>query len=106
MNNAHKVHKAHKANNMLAIQRTKFSNQRTYLSYMRTGLAIASVAGVFKQMWIALFGVIMIIGSVTQYILINHKLNHSEDLNSPILDMFPLFYVILSLGTLYLQWKK
>lgn len=36
-------------NTELALQRTKFSNQRTYLSYMRTGFAIAIIAGTFKK---------------------------------------------------------
>ena len=36
-------------NNDLAIQRTKFSNQRTYLAYMRTGFGIAALAGTFKK---------------------------------------------------------
>ena len=33
--------------NELALKRTKLANQRTYLAYMRTGFAIASIAGVF-----------------------------------------------------------
>lgn len=36
--------------NVLAIQRTKLANQRTYLAYMRTGFAVAGVAGLFKKM--------------------------------------------------------
>ena len=91
---------------MLANQRTKLANQRTYLAYMRTGFGIAAAAGLFKKMWIALFGVIMIIGSLVQYILINTKLNAREKLDNHILDMFPVIYVVLSLGTLYLQWNK
>ena len=35
--------------NHLAIQRTKLANQRTYLAYMRTGFAVASIAGLFKK---------------------------------------------------------
>ena len=54
--------------NELAIQRTKFANQRTYLAYMRTGFGIAALAGNFKKTWIMLFGLVMIIGSSIQYI--------------------------------------
>ena len=50
-------------NNELAKIRTKLANQRTYLAYMRTGFTIATIAGIFKKMWIILFGIIMIIGS-------------------------------------------
>ena len=55
-------------NNMLAIQRTKLANQRTYLAYMRTGFGIASIAGSFQKIWIAAFGIIMIVGSLLQYV--------------------------------------
>ena len=34
------------SSNDLAIQRTKFANQRTYLAYMRTGFGIAGIAGI------------------------------------------------------------
>ena len=90
----------------LAIQRTKLSNQRTYLSYMRTGFAIATAAGIFKKMWIVLFGIIMIIGSSIQYIYINNELYSKKIPENKILDYIPVIYVILSLGTLYLQFKK
>ena len=90
----------------LALQRTKFSNQRTYLSYMRTGFAIALVAGTFKKFWVVFFGIAMILGSTLQYLLINHQLKNKENPDIPILDYVPVIYVVLSLGTLYLQWKK
>tara|TARA_B110001450_G_C17259435_1_gene334902 strand:- start:128 stop:421 length:294 start_codon:yes stop_codon:yes gene_type:complete len=92
-------------NNQLAIQRTKLANQRTYLAYMRTGFGIASIAGALKKMWIAAFGIVMIIGSVIQYSLINSKLSSKQDSNNSTLDMIPMIYVVLSIGTLYLQWN-
>jgi len=94
------------SSNSLAIQRTKFSNQRTYLAYMRTGFAIASIAGTFKKIWIAFFGIIMIIGSIIQYILINNNLNIQSELNNSNLDSLPIIYVILSFGALYLQMNN
>ena len=90
----------------LSLQRTKFSNQRTYLSYMRTGFSIAAVAGTFKKKWIALFGFLMIIGSTIQYIAFNRMIQNQTNLNQPIFDYIPVIYVILSLGTLYLQLYK
>ena len=65
-------------NNELALQRTKLSNQRTYLSYMQAGLAIAAIAGTFKKKWIALFGVLMVIGSTIQYIVLNNMIQKKE----------------------------
>lgn len=48
----------------------------------------------------------MIVGSLLQYVMINSKLNTKEDPNNEILDMFPIIYVLLSVGALYLQWNK
>ena len=93
-------------NNDLAIERTKLANQRTYLAYMRTGFGIASIAGSFKKNWIAGFGIIMIIGSLIQYVLINNYLNLKKNPNDSALDMIPIIYVVLSLGALYLQMNK
>ena len=74
------------SNNDLAIQRTKLANQRTYLSYIRTGFAIASVAGIFKKWWITAFGIVMIIGSAFQYKLLVDTLNNKDTINNKILD--------------------
>lgn len=93
-------------NNTLAIQRTKLANQRTYLAYMRTGFGIASIAGSFQKIWIAAFGIVMIVGSLLQYVMINKKLNTKEDPTHELLDAFPIIYVLLSVGALYLQWNK
>ena len=90
----------------LSKQSTRLANQRTYLSYMRTGFAIASVAGAFKKIWISLFGVIMIIGSLVQYIMINESINQNKNPYNKYLNYFPVIYVVLSLGALYLQMKK
>ena len=87
----------------LSIQRTRFANQRTYLAYMRSGFAIAAIAGSLKKMWIAGFGLIMIIGSFVQYYLINKSLNSHEDPKNEILDMIPMIYIFVSLGALYMQ---
>lgn len=93
-------------NNDLAIQRTKFSNQRTYLAYMRTGFGIAALAGTFKKFWIMTFGLIMIIMSSLQYVMINDSLSGKKKINNNLFDRLPLIYIILSLGALYLQFTK
>lgn len=90
----------------LAIQRTKLANQRTYLAYLRTGFVIATIAGTFKKKWICIFGIIMIVVSSTQYIIINYNLTHTTNININGFDLIPILYVILSLGALYLQMTK
>ena len=92
--------------NQLAIERTKLANQRTYLAYMRTGFGIASIAGVFKKFWIILFGLVMIIGSSIQYLIINNNLNSKKQTDNKYLDLIPILYVLLSTGALYLQYNK
>lgn len=92
--------------NYLAIERTRLANQRTYLSYMRTGFMIASIAGIFKKLWIALFGLIMIILSTIQYLIINKILLNKKRQDNKILNLIPVIYVILSIGALYLQFSK
>ena len=88
----------------LAIQRTKLSNQRTYLAYMRTGFGIAALAGGFKKYWIMGFGVIMIIISSLQYTMINHSLMNKKNPSNYLFDGLPLIYILLSLGAIYIQF--
>ena len=66
----------------------------------------SGVAGVFKKKWIALFGIIMILGSTIQYYLINSGLDNKESLNKDIFDNMAILYVLLCIGVLYLQMKK
>lgn len=93
-------------NNELAIQRTKLSNQRTYLSYIRTGFVIASIAGTFKKLWIVAFGLIIILGSSIQYYFAIKLLNNKELFNNQVLDYIPLAYIPLLLIVLYIQFNK
>ena len=94
-----------------AILNTKLANTRTNLAYIRTGFTIAALAGAFKKNYIVVFGIIMIIGSLIQYIIINKALDDSIKKNKKItninsLDYFPLIFAPLSLIVLYLQFYK
>ena len=88
------------------IANSKMANQRTYLAYVRTGFVISGVAGVFKKKWIAVFGIIMILGSTIQYYLINRDLDNKKQMNKDLFDNMAIIYVLLSVGVLYLQMKK
>ena len=88
------------------IANSKMANQRTYLAYVRTVFVIAGVAGVFKKKWIAVFGIIMILGSTIQYYLINRDLDNKKQMNKDLFDNMAIIYVLLSVGVLYLQMKK
>ena len=87
-----------------AKQRTFLANQRTYLAYMRTGFAISAIAGKFDQMWIALFGIIMILTSSIQYYNITYNLRQNNNIIYN--EYLPLGYAPLSIIVLYLQYYQ
>ena len=94
--------------NKLSIERTKLANQRTYLAFLRTSIAISAVAGHFKKYYIFLFGIIMLIISTVQYILLNYSLNNKklDDETNIIINYTIVIYSVLGLLILYLQYKK
>lgn len=94
--------------NKLAIERTKLANQRTYLAFLRTSIAISAVAGHFKKYYIFLFGIIMLIISTVQYILLSYSLNNNklDDETNIIINYTIVIYSVLGLLILYLQYKK
>ncbi len=90
----------------LSVQRTRLANERTYLAYMRTGFAIAVIAGSFKELWVAAVGALMVFGSVIQYHIFNKSILTNTEPDTSMIDFAPYVYSILSLGALYLNWKK
>ena len=94
------------SNNELAIERSKFANQRTYLAYIRTGFGIAMIAGTFKKMWIIFFAILLILFSTVQYIYVNYNLYHQKKINLIYFDFLLVSFIILSIGVLYLQYNK
>jgi uncharacterized membrane protein YidH (DUF202 family) len=90
--------------NALSIHSTKLANQRTYLSYFRTGLAIAALAGKTKNHIVAVYGIVMIIFSTLQY----HYSIKSLDMNEvpSMIDYAPSILAILGVFAVYLQWMR
>ena len=86
----------------LAKARTDLANQRTYLAYMRTGFAIAAIAGLFKKWYISVFGVMMVVTSTIQYYYIHESIKHSRKASWDY-HYVPLIYSILSLAVIALQ---
>lgn len=87
-----------------AIENTRLANQRTYMAYMRTSFIISAIAGMFKKKWIVGFGVVTIVMSTIQYLMLEYDLHYGEDLTD--LSIFAVIYVILAFGVLYLQFIK
>jgi hypothetical protein len=97
------------SSNKLAIERTKLANQRTYLAFLRTSIAISAVAGHFKKYYLFLFGILMLIISTVQYILLNYSLDNNkleDDETNIIINYTIVIYTVLGLLILYLQYKK
>lgn len=89
--------------------RTRLSNQRTYLAYMRTGFVISAIGGAMTKgnirITIFLFGLILIILSSIQYGIIIYDIEN-DNYHSIITDYVIFIFVILSLGILYFNYKK
>lgn len=95
--------------NDLLIYQTKLANQRTFLAYLRNGIAISSIAGVFKKKWICIFGILMIIISAIQYITVNNSLTKNKNVNDPMIksfDMIPLLYVFMLFALTYIEFNN
>jgi uncharacterized membrane protein YidH (DUF202 family) len=89
----------------LALLRTKFANERTYMAYLRTGLAISAISLPFKKYYIVLLGIIMIICSTIQYYYVSYRLNHGIYFDLGVFELVPVITTILILGLFYLEMR-
>jgi uncharacterized membrane protein YidH (DUF202 family) len=88
--------------NQLAMQRTKFANQRTYLAFFRTGLGIAALAGALQKTWIGIIGFALIILSSIQYLAIDNDLKKKKLPNYNYIPfIIPFIFIILYISALY-----
>jgi uncharacterized membrane protein YidH (DUF202 family) len=79
---------------------TRLSNQRTYASFMSTGVALASIAYALQKPIFTLLGIAMIIISTFQYYKIEYNLNHKIYKDNT---MFYLFPIVLT-GLIFLSF--
>jgi uncharacterized membrane protein YidH (DUF202 family) len=90
--------------NSLSVHNSKLANQRTYLSYFRTGLAIAALSGKTENYIVALYGVLMVILSTIQYYVSIRSLDRNEV--PSMIDHAPMIFATLGLFAIYLQLKQ
>jgi uncharacterized membrane protein YidH (DUF202 family) len=90
------------------IYRTKLANQRTYLAYLRTGFAIAVLAKVYDKIYILYFGIILLIASTIQYLMAINSIdnNNLDNEMGYYIDRMPVFYGMIAIFALYLQFYK
>lgn len=91
--------------NDLAYIRTQLANNRTYLAYVRTGFAIAAIAGIYKKFYFVIYGLIILFGSTIQYLYIEYHLdNRSEIKDFNHIDLLPIIILPITLLIFYLQF--
>jgi uncharacterized membrane protein YidH (DUF202 family) len=73
-----------------SILTTRLSNQRTYASFMSTGVALASISYALQKPIFTLLGIAMIIISTFQYYKIEYNLNHKMYKDNTLFYLFPI----------------
>ena len=89
-----------------SILTTRLSNQRTYASFMTTGLALASIAYALQKPIFTLLGIAMIIISTAQYYRIEYNLNHKLYKDNTLFYIFPILLTGLIFLTFVLEYLK
>ena len=89
-----------------SILTTRLSNQRTYASFMTTGLAFASIAYALQKPIFTLLGIAMIIISTAQYYRIEYNLNHKLYKDNTLFYIFPILLTGLIFLTFVLEYLK
>jgi uncharacterized membrane protein YidH (DUF202 family) len=89
-----------------SILTTRLSNQRTYASFMTTGLALASIAYALQKPIFTLLGIAMIIISTFQYYRIEYNLNHKLYKDNTLFYIFPMVITGLIFLTFVLEYLK
>ena len=89
-----------------SILTTRLSNQRTYASFMTTGLALASIAYALQKPIFTLLGIAMIIISTVQYYRIEYNLNHKLYKDNTFFYIFPIILTGLIFLTFVLEYLK
>jgi len=90
----------------LAIMNSKLSNERTYMAYIRTGLAIAAIALPFKKYKLVALGILMILIGTIEYYYVRYLLNLKTLTVYNDFTYVPLFISVSVLIVLYMEIKE
>jgi hypothetical protein len=85
---------------------TRLSNQRTYASFMSTGLALASIAYAVNKPIFTILGIAIITISTFQYYRIEYNLNHKIYKDNTMFYIFPILLTSLIFLTFVLEYLK
>ena len=89
-----------------SILTTKLSNQRTYASFMTTGLALASIAYAINKSIFTILGIVMIIIATAQYYIIERNLNNKIYTENTLFYIFPILLTGLIFVTFVIEYLK
>lgn len=87
----------------LSIIDSKLSNERTYMAYIRTGLAIAAIALPFKKYKLVALGILMIVIGTLEYYYVRYLLDYT---NLPDYKDFTYVPLIISLSILIVLYME
>jgi hypothetical protein len=89
-----------------SILTTRLSNQRTYASFMTTGLALSSIAYAINKSIFTILGIVMIIIATAQYYIIEHNLNNKIYRENTLFYIFPILITGLIFVTFVIEYLK
>ena len=89
-----------------SILTTRLSNQRTYASFMTTGLALASIAYAINKSIFTILGIVMIIIATAQYYIIERNLNNKIYTENTLFYIFPILLTGLIFVTFVIEYLK
>ena len=89
----------------LSILNEQLSNERTYMAYIRTGLAIAAIALPFKKYKLVALGIFMILIGTIEYYYIRYLLIYTTLPDYRDFTYVPLIISISILIVLYMEIK-
>jgi uncharacterized membrane protein YidH (DUF202 family) len=90
----------------LSILECKLANERTYMAYIRTGLAIAAIALPFKKYRLVALGILMIIIGTVEYYYVRHILDNPGIPDYKDFSLGPLIISVSVLTVLYIEIKE
>lgn len=98
---------------VLAIDRTnialddfKLANVNTFMSYLRTGLAIAVIAFTFNKFWICMLGLLLIIYGTFEFYYTDYLVTNNLSLSNKYFYYGPFILTILIIGVFVVETEE
>jgi uncharacterized membrane protein YidH (DUF202 family) len=90
----------------LSKMNTLLSNQRTYLSYIRTGLSIIGFATVSNNYFLFICGCVILLKGVYQYYNIRNDLTNNEIRFTSLVNLYDISILLIIMSIFYWFYYK